>query len=111
MNSSFFPQENLHEQLALGLLAGNVFDWGAKEVALLMESGTGLRFEDALKFVNPRPWLVDSLGGFQLEFVSISRVINRMTCYNSSALIGGKFILKKSFTRFALQSECCNFNQ
>ena len=47
-----FPQENLHEQLALGLLAGNVFDWGAKEVALLMESGTGLRFEDALKFVN-----------------------------------------------------------
>ena len=45
-----FSQENLHEQLALGLLAGNVFDWGAKEVALLMESGTGLRFEDALKF-------------------------------------------------------------
>ena len=27
-------------------------------------------------------------GGFQLEFVSISRVINHMTCYNSSALIG-----------------------
>ena len=49
--------------------------------------------------------------GFQLEFVSISRVINHMTCYNLSALIGGKFISKKSFTRFALQSECCNFNQ
>ena len=31
-------------------------------------------------------------GGFQLEFVSISQVINHMTCYNSSALIGGKFI-------------------
>ena len=30
-----------------------------------------------------------------MEFVSISRVINHMTCYNSSALIGGKFILKK----------------
>ena len=42
---------------------------------------------------------------------SISRVINHMTCYNLSALMGGKFILKKSFTRFALQSECCNFNQ
>ena len=27
-------------------------------------------------------------GGFQLEFVSISRVINHMTCYKSSALIG-----------------------
>ena len=46
--------------------------------------------------------------GFQLEFVSISWVINHMTCYNSSALIGGKFIFQK---RFALQSECCNFNQ
>ena len=34
-------------------------------------------------------------GGFQLEFVSITRVINHMTCYNSSALIGGKFILRK----------------
>ena len=33
--------EALHEQLARGLLAGNVFDWGAKEVALLMESGQG----------------------------------------------------------------------
>ena len=31
---------------------------------------------------------------------------------NSSALIGGKFIFqKKSFTRFALQCKCCNFNQ
>ena len=27
-------------------------------------------------------------GGFQLEFVNISRVINHMTCYKSSALIG-----------------------
>ena len=44
-----------------GLLAGNVFDWGAKEVALLMESKDGLKFEDALAFVKPRPWLVDHL--------------------------------------------------
>jgi hypothetical protein len=27
-------------------------------------------------------------GGIQLEFVSISQVINHMTCYNPSALIG-----------------------
>ena len=31
-------------------------------------------------------------GGFQLDFVSIGRVINHMTCYNSNALICGKFI-------------------
>lgn len=53
--------EDLHAQLALGLLAGNVFDWGAKEVALLLESRKGIQFEDALGFVNPRPWLVDDL--------------------------------------------------
>ena len=35
-------------------------------------------------------------GGFQLKFVSMSRAINHMTCYNSSALIGGKFISKKN---------------
>ena len=66
--------------------------------------------------LNLQNWNVDfgrpHIGGFQLEFVSISQVINHMTCYKLSALIGGKFILlKKSFTRFALQSECCNFNQ
>ena len=37
-------------------------------------------------------WINTQYGGFQLEFVSISRVINHMTCYNSSGLIGGKFI-------------------
>ena len=31
------------------------------------------------------------LGGFQLEFLSLSRVINHMTCYNSSALIGWNY--------------------
>ena len=36
------------------------------------------------------------IGGFQLEFVSISRIINHMTCYNSSALIGGKLFFPKS---------------
>ena len=30
-------------------------------------------------------------GGFQLEFVSISRVINHMTCYKFSALIGWNY--------------------
>jgi len=58
---SKLSEHDLIEQLARGMLAGNVFDWGAKEVALLMESESGLKFEDALKFVRPRPWLVDDL--------------------------------------------------
>ena len=35
------------------------------------------------------------LGGFQLEFVSISQVIDLMSFYNLSAFIGGKFIFYK----------------
>ena len=31
---------------------------------------------------------VSNLGGFQTVFVGISRVINHMTCYKPSALIG-----------------------
>jgi len=46
------------ESIALGFLAGNVFDWGAKEVALLMEEGN-LDFDLAMKYIGPRPWLVD----------------------------------------------------
>ncbi|KAL9965961.1 hypothetical protein ACROYT_G029835 [Oculina patagonica] len=49
-------------QLALieGIIAGNVFDWGAKEVAKLMEGGQ-LDFESAMKKLQARPWLKDDL--------------------------------------------------
>jgi len=46
--------------LALGFLAGNVFDWGAKEVALLMEAGS-MDFSAAMEHIGPRPWLVDDV--------------------------------------------------
>jgi len=48
------------ESLALGFLAGNVFDWGAKEVALLMEAGK-MDFEAAIAHIGPRPWLIDNV--------------------------------------------------
>ena len=48
----------------------------------------------------------DFLGGFQLEFVSISQVINHNTCYKFEWSHWWKeSLLKKSFTRFALQSK------
>ena len=52
-------------------------------------------FSNERSKLDPLPKVNHNLGGFQLVFVSISRVTNHMTCYNSSALIGGKFILKK----------------
>uniref|UniRef100_A0A915C011 4'-phosphopantetheine phosphatase n=1 Tax=Parascaris univalens TaxID=6257 RepID=A0A915C011_PARUN len=44
-----------------GLLAGNVFDWGAKEVVKLMEDNGGLTFKMATDVLQKRPWLVDDL--------------------------------------------------
>lgn len=46
--------------LIMGVLAGNMFDWGAKEVADIMESST-FKFEDAQEKIPGRPWLEDNL--------------------------------------------------
>ena len=50
-------------------------------------------------------------GGFQLEFISISRVINHMTCYNSESHWWKIYLQKNPLQEFALQSECGNFSQ
>ncbi|XP_068218382.1 4'-phosphopantetheine phosphatase [Palaemon carinicauda] len=47
------------EVLVRGVLAGNVFDWGAKEVVKLMEDGLG--FKEAADKLQARPWLHDDL--------------------------------------------------
>ncbi|XP_071551021.1 4'-phosphopantetheine phosphatase isoform X2 [Panulirus ornatus] len=47
------------ESLVQGVLAGNVFDWGAKEVVQLMEKGLG--FREAADKLQARPWLHDDL--------------------------------------------------
>ncbi|XP_046667843.1 4'-phosphopantetheine phosphatase [Homalodisca vitripennis] len=46
--------------LATSVLAGNMFDWGAKEVVDLMEAG-GFGFKQARDRIPERPWLVDCL--------------------------------------------------
>ncbi|KAH8008911.1 hypothetical protein HPB51_007567 [Rhipicephalus microplus] len=48
------------EALVTGLLAGNVFDWGAKEVARLLNSGD-FGFSEARSHLQERPWLQDNL--------------------------------------------------
>ncbi|KAK3096188.1 hypothetical protein FSP39_024183 [Pinctada imbricata] len=44
--------------LAKGLLAGNVFDWGAREVANIMETQE-FGFDEAKSRLQERPWLID----------------------------------------------------
>ena len=45
--------------LAEGLLAGNVFDWGAKEVATLMETGQ-FGFKEAMQKLQGKDMILDS---------------------------------------------------
>ena len=53
------PQRDF--ELVLGLLAGNVFDWGAKEVRDILERGEEFGLADAQAKLQARPWLVDDL--------------------------------------------------
>lgn len=44
-----------------GVLAGNMFDWGAQAVSQILENDAGFGLEEALERIQKRPWLVDSL--------------------------------------------------
>nr|XP_008123957.1 PREDICTED: pantothenate kinase 4 [Anolis carolinensis] len=46
--------------LVKGLLAGNVFDWGAKAVSDVLETEPQFGFEEAKEKLQERPWLEDS---------------------------------------------------
>ncbi|CAD6187556.1 unnamed protein product [Caenorhabditis auriculariae] len=50
--------------LSRGMLAGNVFDWGAEKVIQLMQRAGGLSFDEALQEIEERPWLHDGLDKF-----------------------------------------------
>ncbi|XP_022319339.2 4'-phosphopantetheine phosphatase-like [Crassostrea virginica] len=45
--------------LAKGVIAGNVFDWGAREVTQIMETQT-FGFDEAKERLQERPWLFDN---------------------------------------------------
>ncbi|PSN34733.1 Pantothenate kinase 4 [Blattella germanica] len=53
----WYPKQ---EALVTSVLAGNMFDWGAREVADLMEN-TDFGFNEARSKIEARPWLVDGL--------------------------------------------------
>lgn len=57
-------EKTVLEYVARCLLAGNVFDWGAKEVVKMMSSETGLSFQSAIAHVENRPWLFDGFDSF-----------------------------------------------
>ncbi|KAI5710818.1 hypothetical protein M8J75_011640 [Diaphorina citri] len=50
-----------YEELVYSVLAGNMFDWGAKEVAVILEKDEPFQFVHARCKIPDRPWLVDDL--------------------------------------------------
>lgn len=57
------------EEIVRGVLAGNVFDWGAKAVTDMLdkESGGIMQFSTARNTLQPRPWLIDHFEPFVEE--------------------------------------------
>lgn len=49
------------EELIKGVLAGNMFDWGAKAILDLFENCENFGLDEALSKIQPRPWLLDDL--------------------------------------------------
>lgn len=47
-----------------GILAGNVFDYGATQVQELLQSNKNFNLNDALAKIQTRPWLFDDFDGF-----------------------------------------------
>ncbi|KAM6980688.1 4'-phosphopantetheine phosphatase [Aplochiton taeniatus] len=52
--------EQRQYSLVRGVLAGNVFDWGAKAISDVLESDPEFGFEQAKRQLEERPWLVDA---------------------------------------------------
>lgn len=48
-------------ELAKGLVAGNMFDWGAKAVADILEESNGFGLTQAMQRIQQRPWFHDDL--------------------------------------------------
>ncbi|XP_072100948.1 4'-phosphopantetheine phosphatase isoform X2 [Mobula birostris] len=59
-NLDSLSMEERQFALVKGLLAGNVFDWGAKAVSDVLETNSAFGFEEAKERLQARPWLVDA---------------------------------------------------
>lgn len=64
-----------------GVFAGNVFDWGALVVSQMLENDLSFGLEEALKHIQPRPWLIDDMDAW-LERIEVSFYYTRCSILN-----------------------------
>lgn len=59
-------------ELAKGVLAGNVFDWGSAAVANILDSSSIFGLSHAMETIEARPWFIDDVDVFiQRLYVSV----------------------------------------
>lgn len=63
--------KDLWLELFRGVFAGNIFDWGALVVAQILENELSFGLANALKHIQPRPWLIDGMDGW-LERIEVN---------------------------------------
>ncbi|KAH8413048.1 hypothetical protein KR009_007741 [Drosophila setifemur] len=58
---SLQDQDSRWTELVRGVLAGNMFDWGAQAIANILEQDSNFGLHSALERIEQRPWLLDNL--------------------------------------------------
>lgn len=59
------------EELCRGVIAGNMFDWGAKAILDLLDNTDNFGLHEALLQIQPRPWLIDDLDKWILRLKQV----------------------------------------
>uniref|UniRef100_A0A670IG36 4'-phosphopantetheine phosphatase n=1 Tax=Podarcis muralis TaxID=64176 RepID=A0A670IG36_PODMU len=95
--------------LVKGLLAGNVFDWGAKAVSDVLETEPQFGFEEAKEKLQERPWLEDSYNEWLARLKVIlacnsGPALNDVT-YSESLLVTERIAAMDPVIRDALKEE------
>ncbi|XP_018566312.1 pantothenate kinase 4 [Anoplophora glabripennis] len=61
---SIADKEEKWLELTKGVLAGNVFDWGAKAVSDILEQSQNFGLREAMGTIQKRPWFIDNLNAW-----------------------------------------------
>lgn len=73
--------EDRWEELSKGMVAGNMFDWGAKAVTDILETSE-FHLADAMNTIQKRPWFRDDLD----EWISKFKVVRTQDSFSTHFL-------------------------
>lgn len=85
-----FNENERWMQLFNGIFAGNIFDWGALAVTQILECDKNFGLNEAMKRIQPRPWLIDGFDGW-MKRIEVSFIFKRWQCMHVIRLNDKKF--------------------